>query len=68
MDTCNICDNNIVDIEDGITILGENIKVIWAGRLKSDLDIFEKNGSYAPFIGRLSITICKPCLKQYLKF
>ena len=67
MEVCDLCDEILTEQQAGIAILGENIAVRWVGKSSVSTDVFENNGQYAPMNGRVSLTICKKCLKLYLK-
>lgn len=62
LDVCDICNEVIVQAQDGIEISGENIAVAWAGKSSPEGDPFNNSGIHIPMNGRVSLTICKSCL------
>lgn len=65
-DVCDICGEAVTYSKGGIEISGENIAVAWVGKDSPKEDPFKGCGIHAPMNGRVSITVCLPCLKQEL--
>lgn len=67
LDVCDICSEVIVTAKNGIEISGENIAVAWAGRNSPEGDPFRNSGIHIPMNGRVTLTVCKPCLIKELE-
>ncbi|HLG28093.1 MAG TPA: hypothetical protein VI423_09940 [Paenisporosarcina sp.] len=67
IDVCDVCGEVITGAKNGIEISGENIAVAWAGRNSPEGDPFDNNGVHIPMNGRVTLTVCKPCLISELE-
>lgn len=66
MDVCDVCDQVVTKTKGGIEISGENIAVSWVGKDSPEGDPFKNSGVHIPMNGRVTLTVCKPCLVKEL--
>lgn len=67
VDVCDVCGEVIVKAKGGIEISGENIVIAFAGRGAPEGDPFKNSGIHIPMNGRVTLTVCKPCLVKELE-
>lgn len=67
VDTCDLCEEEILTAKGGVEISGQNIIIHWAGKNSPKEDVFANNGSHAPLNGRTSLVVCNECLLDYFK-
>lgn len=66
LDVCDVCGEVISIMKGGLEISGENIGVTWVGKGSPAEDPFKNSGVHIPMNGRVTLTVCKPCLLKEL--